>query len=165
MPRRGVRSDAGWVPRHQTRTAGRFERLTAAAVDSQSVKTTESGGPSGCDAGKKAEGRKRRIAVDAVGFLVGITVQAASTQDRDGVPAAILGMLEKAPHVAKLRADGECQEPNPASELKMPGLGSVLEIVKKPKDFKEELAVPCRRWVVERTFAWMSYCRRLAKDC
>ena len=143
--------------------AGRFERPAAAAVDSQSVKTTESGGPSGCDAGKKVKGRKRHIAVDVEGLLIEIAIQPASTQDRDGAPAAVLGMLEKAPDVAKLRADGGCQGPKLAAELEKLGLGSALEIVKKSNNVKE-FTVLYRRWVVERAFAWISRCRRLAKD-
>ena len=127
------------------------------------MKTTESGDPSGRDAGKKAEGCKRHIAVDVEGLPIEIAIQPASTQDRDGAPAAVLGMLEKAPDVTKIWADGGCRGPKLAAELEKLGLGSALEIVKKTKD-AEEFTVPCRRWVVERTFAWMSRCRRLAKD-
>ena len=89
--------------------AGRSATPTAAAIDTQSAETTESGGPSGCDAGKKAEGRKRHLVVDVEGLPLGLAVHAASVQDRDGAPAVILGVLEKAPHVKKIWADGGYQ--------------------------------------------------------
>ncbi len=75
----------------------------------------------------------------------------------------ILGVLEKAPHIKKIWADGGCRGEKLASALKKLGIGSDLEIIKKPKDVKG-FTVLYRRWVVERTFAWMSRCRRLAKD-
>ena len=142
--------------------AGCSETPTAAATDTQSVKTTESG-PSGCDAGKKVKGRKRHIVVDVEGLLIEIAVHPASVQDRDGAPAVILRVLEKAPHIRKIWADGGYQGEKLASALKKLGIGSDLEIVKKTKDVKD-FKVLYRRWVVERTFAWMSRCRRLAKD-
>ena len=109
-------------------------------------------------------GRERHLVVDVVGFPIGIAVHEASVQDRDGAPAVILAMLAAAPHAAKLWADGGYQGPKLASALKKLGIGPVLEIVNKPKEIKG-FTVLYRRWVVERTFAWMSRCRRLAKDC
>ena len=143
--------------------AGRSEEPAAAVIDSRPVKTTESGGPSGYDAGPKIKGRKRHITVDTEGTPITIAVHEASVQDRDGAPEVILAMLEKAPQVAKLWADGGYAGPKLEQELARHGLGPVLEIVQKPKETRG-FTVHCRRWVVERTFAWMSRCRRLAKD-
>ena len=101
--------------------------------------------------------------MDVEGFPLGLAVHAASVQDRDGAPAVIVEVLEKAPHIKKIWADGGYQGGKPASALTKLGIGTDLEIVKKPKDVKG-FTVLQRRWVVERTFAWMSRCRRLGKD-
>ncbi len=139
--------------------AGREAQPTAAATGSQSVKTTEAGGPAGCDAGKKVKGRKRHLTVDVEGFPIALRVHEADVQDRDGAPAVILAMLEKAPQVTKLWADGGYAGPKLEAALAEHGLGPVIEIVQRPRETRG-FTVPCRRWVVERTFARMSRCRR-----
>ena len=102
--------------------------------------------------------------MDVEGFPIVIAVhEGPRCRDRDGAPEVILGMLEKAPQVTKLWADGGHAGPKLKEALKDRGLGSIIEIVQKPKETRG-FTVLYRRWVVERTFAWMSRCRRLAKD-
>ena len=86
--------------------AGRSETPVAVVIGSQSVETAESRRPRGYDAGKKAERRKRHLAVDIEGFPIKIATHEASVLDRDRAPAVTLGVLKKASHVKKIWADG-----------------------------------------------------------
>ncbi len=143
--------------------AGRDPEPTAAGTGSQPVRTTETGGPSGYDAGKKARGRRRHIAVDVEGTPVVVQAHTADVQDRDGAPEVILAMLGKAPEVTKVWADSGYSGGRLRARLAEMGVPDALEIVERPKGIKG-FTMLYRRWVVERTFAWMSRCRRLAKD-
>lgn len=141
---------------------GREASPTAGVIDSQSVKTTESGGVCGYDAGKKTKGRKRHILTDTIGLLLVLLVHSADVQDRDGAPDVLKAARFRFPWLRHVFADGGYA----GQKLKdaMQGNGDwTVEIIRRSDTAKGFEILP-RRWVVERTFAWLGRCRRLAKD-
>jgi transposase len=142
---------------------GRAELPTAAVIDSQSVKAADTVGAatSGYDGGKKIKGRKRHIAVDSNGWLLAVLVTAAGVQDRDAGHRLVGLVRERFSTITQVWADGGY-----AGRLVVWAaavLAVAVTIVKRSDTVAGFVVLP-RRWVVERTFGWLSRHRRLVRD-
>ena len=137
---------------------GRTASPSAVVMDSQSVKTTEAGGPSGFDAAKKVKGRKRNALVDTDGRALVLQVGSASIQDRDGAVPLLAKSRNRFPFIERVFADSAYAGQQLANATQI-----AIEIVRAKPD-QIGFAVQPRRWVVERFFAWINRNRRLAKD-
>ncbi len=146
----------------ERRQRGHQEDPTAGIIDSQSAKTTEAGGERGYDAGKKVNGRKRHIVVDTVGNLLEVVVHAAGIQDYHGAKLVLVKLTETVSTLQKIWADGMYANGG-LVEWVRDTLGITLEIVARDPG-QEGFQVLPRRWVVERTLAWLGRYRRLSKD-
>ena len=145
------------------RAAGRNDEPTAGCLDAQSVKGADTVPAStrGYDAGKKTGGRKRHIVVDTMGLLLVVMVTAASVQDRDGAVGLLAALFMRFRTVRHVWADGGYA--GKLVEAARWFCGITLDIVRK-KEGQRGFEVLPRRWVVERTFAWITKCRRLGHD-
>lgn len=138
---------------------GREESPSAAIIDAQSSKTgPDARGDVGFDAGKNVKGRKRHIVVDTIGLLLKAAVHSAGIQDRDGTALATERLTERFPFIKVIFADGNYV--GPIAQSNSP---RAFEIIKRSDKAKGFEVLP-KRWVVERTFAWLGINRRLSKD-
>jgi putative transposase len=162
--------DWTWTFIHDTlrdwlrKTEGRNVTPTAAIVDSQSVKTPDQAGERGYDAGKKIKGRKRHLAVDSLGLILGLMVTSAAVPDRDAAKPLIRGLVDLFARLQIIWADGGylgklvhwVKQLRPYGKLK-------LEVVRRC-DRATGFKVLPKRWLVERTFGWFFKSRRLCRD-
>ena len=163
------RRDGMWGRLHEAlrqqvrQQAHRDPSPRTSAVDSQSVKTTELGGVKGFDGGKQVKGRKRHIWVDSLGLLLEVCVTGADVTDgRAACTLLHLRLWDELPRLERVDADNSYREGCLQEEI-FDYAPFVLNIVARPKGSAGYVKLP-KRWVVERTFAWLGRSRRLSKD-
>jgi transposase len=144
---------------------GRDAQPTAAVLDSQSATSAEGGEAIGYDAGKRVRGRKRHLLVDSNGLLLRGVVHSASVQDRAGAKLVLTGVHEQFPHLRLVWVDGGYVNIVDGGLIGWAAHHEQVQIVvvSRNADVKGFQVLP-RRWVVERTFGWLTRCRRLARD-
>lgn len=162
------RKDGTWQRIHDRlrekvrRAAGKKSTPTAAIVDSQSIRTAEGGEERGYDAGKKITGRKRHLAVDTLGMVLAVVVHGAHCQDQHGAEWVMDELGKKFRRLKVIFGDSAYGRSGLPEWVKQT-FGWVLQTVLRPVHVKGFVVLP-KRWIVERTFAWLARYRRHSKD-
>jgi len=162
------RDDGTWQRIHDTlraavrRKAGRHKHPTAGCLDSQSVKGTAVPGPRGYDKAKNVNGRKGHILVDTLGLLLVVVVTTACAQERDGAKLLLQRLTGACKKLRRIWVDGGYRGPSLFNWVAQ-HCRFCLQVVLRSDDQTGFVVLP-RRWVVERTFAWLNHQRRLSKD-
>lgn len=141
---------------------GKHATPTVAIVDSQSIRTAEGGEDRGYDAGKKITGRKRHLAVDTLGLVLAVVVHTADLQDHDGVLFVFKRLQAAFARLKVVFADGAYGR-NGLPAWVQATFGWILQTVLRPVNASGFVVLP-KRWIVERTFAWICRYRRHSKD-
>jgi putative transposase len=135
----------------------------SASIDSQSVDSSSGGQAVGRDNAKKVDGRKRHIVVDSLGLLLAVTVTAANVDDAAAAPAALRQLAgQRSGKIRRVYADSKYHNHALYGWVAYNGRYD-LDIVRRPKGAVGWVRLPIR-WTVERTFAWLTKCRRLSVD-
>ena len=144
------------------RAVGRKSTPSAGVIDSQTVKTTESGGPRGYDPAKRMKGRKRHLVTDTEGSLLVVQVHPADIQDNHGAVPLLKAARRAFARLRHVFADRVYRGPKLLNAISDVGRWTIDVVTRTQSvgSFKPER----RRWVIERTFAWFGRNRRLAKD-
>ncbi|WP_375341907.1 IS5 family transposase [Wolbachia pipientis] len=141
---------------------GRKEKTSFCIIDAQSVKNTDTAEKKGYDAGKKISGIKRHIAVDTQGLPHAIHITTAEATDRSSAVEMVEKAEENLSEVKNILVDAGYTGENFATQIKAT-IGATVEVIKR-SELHSFVVLP-KRWVVERSFAWLEKCRRLWKNC